>query len=156
MGTVKYALVPRTNRSTGEVRAFANIVTQPLSFVDIAEQAAAETTVTKADCAAVIRVVLDIAKRELLKGMTIEMGDLGTLFTTLKSEGADKVEDFNTSLIKRVNVRFRAKSELKKELQKATFEKTTTKKSLAEAMKAHDADVQAAIDEGSDDGHDEP
>ena len=76
MGTVKYSLVPRKNRETGEVKAYANIVTQPLSFEDMAEQAASETTVTKADCVAVIRIVLDIAKREILKGNTISLSEL--------------------------------------------------------------------------------
>lgn len=152
MGTIKYALVARKNRETGEVHAYANIVTQKFNFADLAEQASAETTVTKTDCVAVVRIVLDIAKRELLKGNVIEMGDLGTIFSTLSGEGSDDVEKFSASNIKRVNLRFRASTELKREMQKATFEKTTTKKSLRAATKEHDADVQDAIDAASGGG----
>ena len=151
MGTVKYALVAHKNRETGEVRAYANIVTQALSFEDLAEQAAAETTVTKTDCVAVIRIVLDIAKREILKGNTIALGDLGTLFATLHGEGSESVEKFTASLIKGMSVRFRPSTELKKELRKASYEKTSTKKALAAAIKAEAERVQEAIDAGDED-----
>ena len=150
MGTVKYSLVPRKNRETGEVLAYANIVTQPLSFEDMAEQAASETTVTKTDCVAVIRIVLDIAKREILKGNTISLSKLGTIFTTLHSEGSDSVEKFGPAFIKGMRVRFRPSTELKKELRKANYEKTATKKALAAAVKSEGERVQDAIDASTD------
>ena len=150
MGTVKFSIVAHKNRETGEVKAYANIVTQPLSFEDLAEQAASETTVTKTDCVAVIRIVLDIAKREILKGNTIALGDLGTIFTTLRSDGSDSVEKFGPAFIKGMRVRFRPSTELKKELRKANYEKTATKKALAAAVKSEGERVQDAIDASTD------
>ena len=34
------------------------------------------------------------------------LGDLGSIYPTIKTEGVDKVDDFNTSMIKAVRVRF--------------------------------------------------
>ena len=75
MGNMKYALVQRKNRETGEVRIYANAVNDSLSFEDIAIQAAAETTVTRTDVEGVVRAILDIMKRELLRGYEIRLGN---------------------------------------------------------------------------------
>lgn len=146
MGNMKYALVQRKNRETGEVRIYANAVNDSLSFEDIAIQAAAETTVTRTDVEGVVRAILDIMKRELLRGYEIRLGNLGSLFPTFTGKGAKNADEFTTNLIKRVNIRFRPTGEVKKELKKATFTLTVTKKRMKEQIKAMKEDLQAIID----------
>lgn len=149
---MKYSLVPIKNRETGEVKAYASAVNEPLAFEDIAKQAAAETTVTQTDVEAVVRITLDITKRELLSGREICLGKLGTLFPTFNGEGAESVDKFTTSMIKRVNVRFRPSAELKDELKKAQFSISPTKKLMKEAVKDMKDLVQEAIDASGEGG----
>ena len=148
---MKYALVAIKNPDTGEVRAYASAVNETLSFEDIAKQASAETTVTQTDVEAVVRATLDIAKRELLKGREIRIGQLGTLYPTYSGEGAEEAKKFVPSMIKRVNVRFRPSGELKAELTKAKFEISPPKKLIKAAVKDMKDLVQDAIDTGDDD-----
>lgn len=132
---MKYSLVSKKNRETGEVRAYANAVNESLAFEDIAKQAAAETTVTPTDVEAVVRATLDIAKRQILGGNEICLGKLGTLFPTFSSEGTDDPNKFVPTMIKKVNIRFRPSTELAAELKKANFVISPTKKLIREAVK---------------------
>ena len=154
MGKIKYSLVPRKNRETGEIRAYANAVMDVISFDDLTTQAAAETTVTKTDVEAVVRCVIDIMQRELLKGNNVQLGKLGTLYVTLSGKGAKAADEFTTSLIKRVNIRFRPDEKIKKELGKAEFELSPTKKLISEATKTMKEGLQAKIDEAAEAGDD--
>lgn len=153
--SIKYAIVARKNTITGEVRAYANIVNDTLSFDDIARQVTEETTVTDTDCRAVLSAFVSIMKREIIKGNEIRLDKLGTIYPTLASEGAEEVEKFVTSMIKKVNLRFRPATELLKEVQKASFTLAPTKKFTHAAIKDMKDAVQEAIDEG-DEGGDEP
>lgn len=147
---MKYALVAIKNPDTGEVRAYASAVNEMLTFDEIAKQASTETTVTQTDVEAVVRITLDIAKREILKGREIRIGKLGTLYPTFTGEGAEEASKFVPSMIKRVNVRFRPSAELRAELTKARFEISPTKKLIKTAVKDMKDQVQDAIDDGGD------
>ena len=159
MGVIKYGVALMKNPKTGKHECHAVPNTDKYSFADLAEQASAETTVTRTDCAAVVRAVLDIAKRELLKGNTIDMGDLGTIFITLSSKGEKKVEDFTAASITGVNLRFRPTQEFKMEMSRARFEKTLLKKTAAKALADEQAAMAAkiaALSENDDDDDQEP
>lgn len=154
---MKYALVPIVNRSTGEVRAYASAVNDFIDFDDITKQVTQETTVTEADVKGVISALVSLMKRELLKGNEIRLSELGSMYPTFSSEGADEVEKFVPSMIKQVNIRFRPSNDLKNELKKAQFTISPTKKLIKSAVKDMKVNVQEAIDaEGDDEGGDTP
>ena len=148
---IKYSIVAHKNPDTGEVRAYAQVVNEKFSFDDLCKQATAETTVTEADVKAVVSAVLMILQREVLKGNTICLQGLGTLYATLSGEGAEEAKKFVPSMIKRVNLRFMPDTKLKKELAKAKFEIAPTKKLSKAAIKDMKDLVQEAIDGGGDD-----
>jgi hypothetical protein len=75
MGVIKYGVCLKKNPVKGTTKAYAVINSEEFNFTDMAEQVTAETTVTRTDCVAVMRAVVDIAKREILKGNRIVLGD---------------------------------------------------------------------------------
>ena len=152
---MKYAIVMKKNNRTGRVLAYANAVNTYLSFDELANMATQECTVTRADVEAVLRAVLDIMKRELLRGNAIRLNSMGTLFPQYHSAGTADEKEFNASLIKQVNIRFRATRELKNQLHSATFELALTKAGTKSGIKnSHDLimDAIAASDGGDGNG----
>ena len=141
MGVIKYAVTLRKNPVKGTTKAYAIVSSTDYTFNDLAIQAAAETTVTRTDCEAVVRAVLDIAKREILKGNSIELGSMGKIYPTLQAKGMDKVEDVTGATITGVRLRFRPTVEFKQEMTKAKYEKTILKKTATKAL----ADETAAM-----------
>ena len=139
--TIKYSVCLMKNPTKGTTKAYARVQSEHYTFAELAEQATAETTVTRADCEAVVRAVLDIAKRQLLAGNMIDLGDIGTIYPTLQSKGMDKVEDVSASVITGVRLRFRPTFEFSAEMGKAKFEKTSSRTAQTKAL----ADETAAM-----------
>jgi len=154
MGNIKYAITTHTNRSTGEVRAYGYAVSDPYVLDDLARDITEETTVTSTDVKAVIEALVKTVIRRVSDGLTVKLGDLGSIYPTIKTEGVDKVDDFNTSMIKAVRVRFRPSAKVVREVSKSTFEMTISRKAERAARKAEKERQQAAIDEGSEDDGD--
>lgn len=149
--SVPYSLIARTNRSTGEVRIYAQVYTAEQESLDqIAEQLAYENTLTKTDVVAVLQGYLDHIKRGLLNGHSFQLGGIGNIFPTLQSEGSDSVDKFNASMIKRVRIRLSTSLELKSELRKARFYMRATKKKEAEALKTHKEELQDKVEAAAD------
>lgn len=136
MATMKYSLVTKKNRDTGEVRIYANSVNEVYDFDDLQRDVVSATTVTEADVQAVLAAVLVALKREILKGNDVKLGSLGAIYPTFRSEGTDDAEKFTSALIQKVNLRFRPSTEFTKEVQKATFTIAPTKKLYREAIKS--------------------
>jgi predicted histone-like DNA-binding protein len=90
----------------------------------------------KGDIMAVATQLVDCIREQLLLGNRVNLGDLGTFYVSLKSEGADNAETFSTSLIKDVNVRWRPSSQFKSLINEATFTYVGSRESQAEARKA--------------------
>ena len=59
--TIKYSVCLMKNPSKGTTKAYARVQSEHYTFTELAEQATAETTVTRADCEAVVRAVLSAA-----------------------------------------------------------------------------------------------
>lgn len=82
-------------------------------------------------------------RENLLLGNKIQLGDLGAFYVTLNSEGAKSTEEFSTSLIKNVYVRWAASSELKSLLNDASFRQVATRELQAQSRK----EMRDSIDE---------
>ena len=67
-----------------------------------------------------------VAVRALTDGKTVKLGDLGTIYLTVSSEGADTREEVTAQLVKAVRVRFMPSTTLREAIDKATFACTET------------------------------
>lgn len=73
---------------------------------ELAQEMAAESTVTRHDVKAVLSSLEDHIMRNLRQGHTVQLGDLGSFHLTLSSAMVEEEKDVNPSLVKGVNVRF--------------------------------------------------
>ena len=94
-----------------------------VSTRQLAEQAAAESTMAPADIMAAIEIFLSIIPRELAKGNIVELGDFGNFWLKTDSDGAPTEEEVKASQIKAVQPRFNAGKALKKVLETLEFVK---------------------------------
>src|SRR5690349_19027046 len=60
---------------------------------DVANIAAAVSTVSPADMAAVVENFLTIVAQELAKGNIVDLGDFGSFWLRIDTEGEEKAED---------------------------------------------------------------
>lgn len=103
---------------------------------EIAEKISRATTMTRGDVKGVIAALEDEIIDKLLNGEIVKLGDIGTFRVSLQSEGADTMENFTTSNIKRANVVFRPSARIQKELTGASY-------SLVAPTWANDATLSA-------------
>ena len=78
----------------------------------------------------------DCIRELLLQGYSIELGDLGRFSLSVKSEGADAIEEFTANNIKSLNVNFNPGARLQTMRRDAEFEQTTSRAAQAAALKA--------------------
>lgn len=86
----------------------------------------------------VLGLLVDAVKcmtENLMQGNRIDMWDLGTFFVTLSGQGADSAEDFSTSLIKEVNLRWMTSEKMHKALQGIDFNRIATRELQENALK---------------------
>ena len=94
---------------------------------------------------------------QLAETRTVRLGDVGSLFVTLRSKGSKNADEFTPALIKAVNIRFRPSTFLRKELAKlASFELGASLKDQREARKTNMEELQAAIDAATPEVEPEP
>lgn len=85
------------------------ITCKSLGAVDInelAQEMAAESTVTRHDIKAVVSSLEDHILSNLRRGNTVKLGDLGSFSLKLRSSLVDKPENVNPSMVKGVRVQF--------------------------------------------------
>ena len=153
MGNIKYAIRVHKNRETGELKAYGYVVSDPYSLDDLTRDVTEETTVTSTDVKAVIEAVFKTCIRRIADGLTVKLGDFGSVYPTIASEGVEDVNDFSASKITKVRVRFRPGTKLLREVSKSTFESTISRKAERAAKKAEKEANQDKIDgNGGGDG----
>jgi len=160
--SIPYSLRVHKNPRTQQKKAYAYAVvnTKPTAR-DVIKSLVASTTITAADAAAVIEGYMDEVIRRLKNGEAVHLGELGTLYPTLKSEGALKAENFNAAMIRSANVRFRPGKLIKEEFNVnaldfyQTVSKTAAKAAAKEAKETAAANIQTnneALGLDEDDG----
>ena len=152
--SIRYSLIPRKNRETGEVKVYGLVVPESKTSVDIiTSELTARTTLTRPDVLATLAGIAEKAVTELADGRTVRLGDLGSLFVTLQTAGSEDGEGFTQAMIKGVNVRFRPSSFLRKQLIAAvTYEKSISKKAAAAAAKQSNESLQSTLDSSNGEG----
>ena len=124
---------PEEGNKTFPVAQYA----QNLSMNDMASHMASHgSKYHKGDIISVATQLVDCIREQLLLGNRVNLGDLGTFYVSLKAKGANNAEEFSTSLIKDVNVRWSPSNQFKSLINEATFTYVGTREAQAEARKA--------------------
>ena len=89
---------------------------------DVSKEIAGRSSLTRGDIDNVLTNFTEELPTFLKLGMSVQLGEFGTLRLTLSSEGTENREDFHASQIKHVKVVFTPSAELKKQLADITFE----------------------------------
>lgn len=93
-------------------------------------------------------------RENLLLGNKVELGDMGAFYVTLSGNGADTAEDYSTSLIKSVNVRWKPSCEFKDLLNESQFRLVATRELQAESRKEMKNQVNESINNTDTDNGD--
>jgi predicted histone-like DNA-binding protein len=93
-----------------------------MTFRDIAKEIAGRSSLTRGDIENVLSNFLEELPTYLKIGMSLKLGDFGTMRLNLKSEGVPKGQKFDGSKIKGVKLIFTPSTELKRGLQDVTYE----------------------------------
>ncbi|HEY9220463.1 MAG TPA: HU family DNA-binding protein [Lutibacter sp.] len=96
---------------------------EELTLRDFAKRISRESTVSMMDTMAVLEGLLQIIPDEIANGKIIKLGDFGTFRTTLSSVGVATEEEFSSTKIKKLNIRFRPAREFRNLLASVRFEK---------------------------------
>jgi predicted histone-like DNA-binding protein len=121
---MRYRLVKKPNpQRREEQKWYASAVNVgKFTIKDFAKEIAGRSSLTRGDIENVLNNFLDELPTFLKVGMSIKLGEFGTVRLTLSSEGTELPEDFNASKIKNVKVVFTPSADLKKQLEDITFE----------------------------------
>ena len=122
---MKYRIIKKTNPRDAEApkKQYASPVNAgKLTIKDLSKDVAARTTLTKGDIENVLTSVLEVIPTYLKIGMSVKLGDFGTMRLSIKSEGIDEGKKYDASKIKGVKIIFTPSIELKNSLDDITFE----------------------------------
>lgn len=108
--SMSYSVVARRNPSKKDEPSKFYAVAQAtgeLDFDEMCEAITGRTTCTETDVRAALAGIIYEAKRALKAGRIVRLGDLGSLQMGVSSSGAEKAEDFTSSMIKKSRINFR-------------------------------------------------
>ena len=126
--SLEYKLVQKNNPAAPDApkKFYANAVTRShVTLRELSKEIAEISTVSPADTMAVIESLLTLIPRHISLGDIVKLGDFGSFSVGISSNGSEDAEDFTSSLIKGLKVRFRPGKEIKNQLDHVTFEKVT-------------------------------
>nr|AGU10133.1 hypothetical protein [uncultured organism] len=89
----------------------------------LAKRISDTSTVSTIDVMAVLEGLFQVLPGELTEGRIVRLGDFGSFFITLKSEGADTEKEFTVALIGNVTVKFRPGKLFAQAIQAAEFKR---------------------------------
>jgi len=101
----------------------------------------------------VLTKAVDCIREQLLEGKKVNLGEMGSFYCTISSEGVDSADEFNPSAhIKGVNVRWDRGSEFSDLLAEAEFEYVMTRDEQAKAKRAAKAALVIETEGGDGNG----
>ncbi|WP_099464387.1 HU family DNA-binding protein [Parabacteroides provencensis] len=125
---IKFKLVQRKDLTKGTAddakRFYASAnVTGKMDFQAICARIADRSTASDGDVALVLRGLIHCMKEALLRGESVQLGDLGHFQAVIGSKGSLTEEEFNVSLIKKPRIIFRPGADLRDVVRKISFER---------------------------------
>jgi predicted histone-like DNA-binding protein len=124
---MKYKVVERGNPRKPEEKKkqYANPVhAGSLNLKEIAKDISGRSSLTRGDIENVLSNFLDELPTYLKIGMSVKLGDFGTMRLSLKSEGVETGKKFDATYIKGVKIIFIPSVELKKSMEGIAFEES--------------------------------
>jgi len=124
--TVKFNVVQRANPQEREApkKFYPSIVaTSKLTKREAARTASQMSTTSMGDTSNVLENFLTIIPQELAKGNIVELGDFGSFWLRIESDGAELEDQVNAGSITNVLVQFKPGKEFKQALAAIQFEK---------------------------------
>ena len=124
--TVKFNVVERGNPAKPEdpKKFYSSVVsTDKVDERHVARRASEMSTVSMADTAAVIENFLAIISSELAQGNIVQLGEFGSFWLRIESEGETTIDEVRAENIKNVLPRFTPGKEFQQVLDSIKFEK---------------------------------
>lgn len=124
--TVKFNVVARGNPGHPEVpKKYYPMIhsTARVTTRELAQEASLISTLSTTDMMAAIESFLTIIPKELAKGNIVELGDFGTIWIRVESDGAETADEVRASQITNVLPRFSPGKLFKDVLNKIEFVK---------------------------------
>ena len=143
---------PSEKDSTKKIYAVAQSK-ETMSMRDIAQHIAEHNSVFSEGT--ILGLLTDAGKcilENLKSGNRVNLWDLGTFYITLSCEGAETAEDFSTSLIKHVNLRWTTSKAMENALQNVTFGRMPTIELTDAARKTMSEKANESVGAPSDTG----
>ena len=108
----------------GEKKYYANpVMDGELTLTGLTKAIEKTCTVSGADIRAVLYAMVDIAVDRLAEGTIVRLGDLGSLRTSISSEGKATPEEVKASSIKGASIIFTPGQRIKETLSAIKYEK---------------------------------
>ena len=140
------ARVANPNEEETEKKIYAVAQERGTMGIDeLAEHMAEHTSsFSQGEIAGIIMDAVKCTIEHLKQGYAVELGRLGKFHVTISCDGAENAEDFNTGLIKHVNLRYRVGKLADADLQTAGFEQVASRElQLAARKQAREAANEA-------------
>ena len=80
------------------------------------------SSINKGDTVSTLINLIDLVPKELARGNTVTLGNLGTFWLSVSSQGFDNAEDVSPKAINKVKVHFKASNQLKDLMSNLTYE----------------------------------
>ena len=84
--------------------------------------------INKGDAVSVLINLIDLVPKELAIGNTVTLGDLGTFWINVSSQGFDNENEVSTKAINKVKVHFKASNQLKKLMSNLRYDNRSINK----------------------------
>ena len=150
------AMQPNPQKPDEAKKAYANLqLTGIVDINELAEHIADHNTVFSKGTTVGILTELSVCMRELiLQGYKIQLGDIGTFAPSISSTGAKTRDEFSAANIREMSINFNIGKAFENLRCDAEFEKTSTRKAQAAALKAENEGKTTAdwTPEPEDDG----
>ena len=128
---MKYKLIKRGNPlAPGAPKKFfaAPITIGKITIEQIADDLVLISSISIGDILSILRNLLDALPKYLLKGYSVQLGDLGTFRISFSSEGVDDPKEFVVAKIRNKKILFLPGPAFKKMLRDLVFEREKEKK----------------------------
>ena len=99
------------------------VATDKIDEREVAKQAAAMSTVSSADTLAAVENVLKIITSELARGNIVQLGEFGSFWLRIESEGSETADQVSAANITNILPRFTPGKEFQQALDAIKFEK---------------------------------
>lgn len=93
--------------------------------------------------AAVLMEAVDCLREQLLLGNKVQLGDMGSFYCTLRSDGAATATDYSAERIRSVRVNWEPSAHFRDLRKEATFRYVTTRDAQAQARKQQKQEIDS-------------